>query len=247
MFRCRPGCRSGVARRSRPSPASRSRRRRRRAPRSGRRPSRPAHARPRRRPRAAGRRRPRPVAGRRQAARRPQPVQAAADHADRTAHRIGPAPVAATAATAPVRSAVTERASSSISGVPVSASDRQINPCTVGSPLARVGRKRGDPLQHREPVAAGRHRPEVAERRALQVDLGRHRPLARVMARRSPRGRGRSRLPGDTAASTVSWSRTGKRGHAPHDRSACRRWPAARIWNLPVRRIGTGPASVPSR
>ena len=39
----------------------------------------------------------------------------------------------ATAATAPVRSAVTERASSSISGWPVVASERQMTPVTVGS------------------------------------------------------------------------------------------------------------------
>ena len=42
----------------------------------------------------------------------------------------------ATAATAPVRSAVTARASSSISGAPVSASERQMTPITVGSPRA---------------------------------------------------------------------------------------------------------------
>ena len=42
----------------------------------------------------------------------------------------------ATAATAPVRSAVTERASSSINGAPVSASDRQITPLTAGTPRA---------------------------------------------------------------------------------------------------------------
>ena len=42
--------------------------------------------------------------------------------------------LAATAATAPVRSAVTERASSSIIGSPVFASERQITPITVGSP-----------------------------------------------------------------------------------------------------------------
>ena len=41
---------------------------------------------------------------------------------------------AATAATAPVRSAVTARASSSISGALVSASDRQTTPITVGRP-----------------------------------------------------------------------------------------------------------------
>ena len=43
---------------------------------------------------------------------------------------------AATAATAPVRSAVTDRASSSICGWPVVASDRQMMPLTVGSPWA---------------------------------------------------------------------------------------------------------------
>ena len=42
----------------------------------------------------------------------------------------------ATAATAPVRSAVTARASSSISGAPVSASERQMTPMTVGRPRA---------------------------------------------------------------------------------------------------------------
>ena len=42
----------------------------------------------------------------------------------------------ATAATAPVRSAVTARASSSASGTPVFASDRQTTPLTVGRPCA---------------------------------------------------------------------------------------------------------------
>ena len=42
----------------------------------------------------------------------------------------------ATAATAPVRSAVTARASSSMSGAPVSASERQMTPITVGRPRA---------------------------------------------------------------------------------------------------------------
>ena len=49
-------------------------------------------------------------------------------------------------------------------------------------PLGRVARERRDPLDQRQPVAAGRHRPEVAVRRALQVDLRRHHPVARVMA-----------------------------------------------------------------
>ena len=43
---------------------------------------------------------------------------------------------AATAATAPVRRAVTARASSSSRGSLVAASDRQITPITVGSPRA---------------------------------------------------------------------------------------------------------------
>jgi len=43
---------------------------------------------------------------------------------------------AATAATAPVRSAVTERASSRANGSPVRASERQTIPVTVGSPRA---------------------------------------------------------------------------------------------------------------
>ena len=44
----------------------------------------------------------------------------------------------ATAAMAPVRSAVTAGASSSASGSPVRASDRQTTPLTVGIPLARL-------------------------------------------------------------------------------------------------------------
>ena len=43
----------------------------------------------------------------------------------------------ATAAIAPVRNAVTERASSTISGWPVRASDKQTNPVTVGTPVPR--------------------------------------------------------------------------------------------------------------
>ena len=43
---------------------------------------------------------------------------------------------AATAATAPVRSAVTERTSTSASGSPVSADDTQITPITTGRPAA---------------------------------------------------------------------------------------------------------------
>jgi len=43
---------------------------------------------------------------------------------------------AATAATAPVRSAVTAAASSSASGCDVSASDTQTRPITAGSPFA---------------------------------------------------------------------------------------------------------------
>ena len=100
-----------------------------------------------------------------------------------TVARLGAASArVATAATAPVRSAVTERASSSISGSPVVASERQMTPHHGRQPARRVAGERGDPLQQRQPVAAGRHRPEVAERRALEVDLGRHRPVAGVEA-----------------------------------------------------------------
>ena len=63
-------------------------------------------------------------------------MQPAADDPDRARVRRAERRASATAATAPVRSAVTERASSSISGSPVSASDRQITPVTVGSPRA---------------------------------------------------------------------------------------------------------------
>ena len=45
---------------------------------------------------------------------------------------------AASAATAPVRSAVTERTSTSASGSPVSAEETQIIPITTGSPACRV-------------------------------------------------------------------------------------------------------------
>ena len=89
---------------------------------------------------------------------------------------------AATAATAPVRSAVTERASSSISGSPVSASDRQITPVTVGSPRSGLPGERGHPFQQRQSVPERRHGTEIAERRALQIHLRRHRPVAGVEA-----------------------------------------------------------------
>ena len=49
-------------------------------------------------------------------------------------------------------------------------------------PLGEVGRKRGDPLQQREAAAERRHRAEVAVRRAQEVDLRGHRPLAAVVA-----------------------------------------------------------------
>ena len=64
----------------------------------------------------------------------PDTVQPAADdpHSPRVLGRASAC--VATAATAPVRSAVTERASSSISGCPVVASERQMTPVTVGSP-----------------------------------------------------------------------------------------------------------------
>src|SRR5215207_1786150 len=44
--------------------------------------------------------------------------------------------------------------------------------------LGAVARKRGHPLEQRQPIAAGGHRPEVAVRRAVKVDLRRHFPLA---------------------------------------------------------------------
>ena len=45
-----------------------------------------------------------------------------------------------------------------------------------------VARERADPLQHREPVAERGHRAEVAVRRRVEVDLGRHRPFAAAVA-----------------------------------------------------------------
>ena len=88
----------------------------------------------------------------------------------------------ATAADAPVRSAVTLRASTMASGSPVVASETRITPVTVGRPARRVAGERRDPLDDREPVAHRRHGAEVAPRRALEVDLRRHPPLAAGVA-----------------------------------------------------------------
>ena len=52
---------------------------------------------------------------------------------------------AATAATAPVRSAVTERTSTSASGSPSAADDTQIMPITTGRPAAGL---RGNEVTH---------------------------------------------------------------------------------------------------
>ena len=57
---------------------------------------------------------------------------------------------AATAATAPVRSAVTARTSTSASSSPSSADDTQIAPITTGRPAAGFPRERRDPLEDRD-------------------------------------------------------------------------------------------------
>ena len=66
------------------------------------------------------------------------------------------------------------------------------------APRAVAG-ERGDPLEDRQAVAAGGHRPEVAAGRRLDVDLRRHLPLARGVplervAGALDRGRGVDRL-----------------------------------------------------
>ena len=95
---------------------------------------------------------------------------------------------AETAAAAPVRSDVTARAvedREKLAGLGArdkerAGDDRQ--------PARRVARERRHPLEDREPLAAGRHRPEVAVRRRVDVGLRRHDPFAGVVAlERDPR------------------------------------------------------------
>ena len=119
-----------------------------------------------------------PVAGGGQAARRPRAVQPAADDPDgRRAWRASAC--AATAATAPVRSAVTERASSSISGSPVSRRTGRPRP-SPSAGRAPGCRGTSDPLEQRQAVAARGHRAEVAVRRGC-----RGRPSAASPTRRA--------------------------------------------------------------
>ena len=75
-------------------------------------------------------------------------------------------------------------------------------------PSAWIDRKRSDPLQHRESLAAHRHRAEVAVRRARQVDLWRHLPLAAGEAD-EPVTNALDRIRGRHGRSTPSWSSTG--------------------------------------
>ena len=84
----------------------------------------------------------------------------------------------ATAATAPVRSAVIERTSTSASGAPVLGRRDADHPHHDRQPGRRVARERGDPLEDREARALGRHGAEVAARRRVEVGLRRHLPAA---------------------------------------------------------------------
>ena len=94
---------------------------------------------------------------------------------------------------------------------PCPASETSTMPVTVGSPRRGLTRERGHPLQHRQPLAAHGHRAEVAVRRARQVDLCGHLPLAagkahepvahaldRLLRARPPAARRRGRV-------RVSW------------------------------------------
>ncbi len=109
----------------------------------------------------------------------------------------------ATAATAPVRRAVTERASSSISGWPVSASDRQITPVTVGRPRAGLA---GNEVIH---FSSARPSPRAGmARKSPNGGLGRY-TLAGITQSPACRCRNASRTrsmaaAGDTARSTAS-------------------------------------------
>ena len=97
---------------------------------------------------------------------------------------------------------------------PVSALDTSSAPVTTGRPRSGL---RGNDVTHfssRQPVAARRHRAEVAVGRRVDVDLRRHHPLAgrvtleggprpldRLRRARPPRARRRRRRPGSLPSS----------------------------------------------
>jgi hypothetical protein len=123
----------------------------------------------------------RPELGRRQAARRPGAVEAAADHADRArvlarkllrrdgGHRSGPK--------RGDRAHVDQR-----ERLPRFRTRHADHPHHHREAARRVAGKRRDPLQDRQAAALRRHGAKVARGRNRQVHLRRHPPLARLVA-----------------------------------------------------------------
>ena len=159
---------------------------------------------------------PGPVAGGGQAARGPGAVQPAADDPDgarvrprerRRGDRRHRARCAA-------RSPSARRAASAARR----SRRRQADHAGHGrQPALGVARERGHPLEQRQPVAARRHRPEVAVAAGSAGTPSAASPSRRRGSAAGPRARGRSPSPAETAASTASWSRTGSSGTTAHD------------------------------
>ena len=122
------------------------------------------------------------VAGGRQAARRPGAVHAAADDPDRRSRPPPPAPAPRRAAAPPSAA----RSPTNTRSPPAPRRSRRpessTSPRTTGSPLALLPGNEVTHLSRASPSPQRRHRPEVAVRRAVQVDLRRHRPLAPAVA-----------------------------------------------------------------
>lgn len=121
------------------------------------------------------------VTDRRQAARRPGAVHAAADHADRLGivarkglrgHRSGGA-----RAERSDGAAVEDR--EQLSGLGARNQERAGD---NGQATLRVAGKRRHPFEDRQSVSACRHRPEVAMGRRIDVGLRGHHPLTRVVS-----------------------------------------------------------------
>ena len=150
-----------------------------------------------------------------QAARSPRPVQPAADDPDgaRALSRPAPGRRPPRPRRCAVRSPNVRRAASAARRS--SASERQITPVTVGSPCAGLPGNDVTHFSERQPVAAGRHRAEVAVRRALEVDLRRHHPVAGVEGAAAP-ARTRS------IAASARRPRAPRRGREPGSRSRLR-------------------------
>ena len=161
----------------------------------------------------------RPVAGGRQAASRPGAVHPAADHPDRSRALARPAP--GPRPPRPRRFAARSPTSTRSPPAPRPSRRRRADRAAHHRQApGAVARERGHPLEQRQPVAARRHRPEVAVRRAVEVDLRRHHPLAARVALerlagcarspwrdRPPRAPPRRRSPG--SRSRVDLYRTG--------------------------------------